>query len=81
MELPPEVLPRFKVDLPTSNQLIKKIAHRSAQQLGFQLILNAVKLTDMICHHSMSARAWKSSLVGARLLGFCKQTIAGFLPY
>lgn len=47
-----EVVPKFSVGLPTSNNLLKKIPHRSAWHLLFQLILDAVKLTNKTWYHN-----------------------------
>lgn len=55
--LPPEVLPILRVGLPASDNLIKKVTRRSAQQLGFQLFLDQVALTTKISHHSQAALA------------------------
>lgn len=53
-----KVPPRFKVALPASNSLMKKISHRSAQKLGVQLIPYAVKLTTKINHHKNGGHAY-----------------------
>lgn len=45
-----EVWPGYGVGLPASNNLTKEIPHRFAQNLGFWLILDMVKLTTKVSH-------------------------------
>lgn len=52
---------RFLVGLPISNNLIKKIYHWSAQQLGFQLTLYVVNLTTKISSYTPFSPSHSSS--------------------
>jgi len=46
------MLSTCRVGLPVSNDLIKETPHRSVQQLAFELVPGAVKLTTKISYHS-----------------------------
>jgi hypothetical protein len=47
---------KFRVGLSSSNNLIKKTPHYSTQQLWSELILDVVKLTTEIYHHTCATR-------------------------
>lgn len=51
---PGTVPPTFGTELPTSDNVIKRICHRRAQLVTFYLIPDPVKLATKINHHMMS---------------------------
>lgn len=48
-----KVWPRFRVSLPTSNEPVKKVTLKCAQQLGFWVIPDVVKLATKLSHCSI----------------------------